>query len=186
VILEAARRVVRRYGPFKTTVADIAKEARVGVGTVYLEFKSKDAILESLSRAQYEAVLGAVERAWGSGRPAKKRLELALTARIEAFLGFADGTHGADLLACACPGVELAYRSFCEAEHAMFSRFLREAAERGEVATREPELDARALLLAYSAFQPPHLFAHPASDLRRDLARVHRLVLEGLVPRARR
>ena len=34
LILEAAGRLFRHYGPFKTTVADIAREARVGVGTV--------------------------------------------------------------------------------------------------------------------------------------------------------
>jgi hypothetical protein len=48
-ILAAAERLLRHYGPGKTTIAEIAREADVGVGTVYLEFSSKDAILEALS-----------------------------------------------------------------------------------------------------------------------------------------
>src|SRR5688500_3937907 len=98
VILEAASRLFRHYGPFKTTVADIAREARVGVGSVYLEFRSKDAILAALSWIRHAHVLAAVEDAWGDGRPGARRLELALQARFEAFLGCAhDGAHGVDL-----------------------------------------------------------------------------------------
>jgi AcrR family transcriptional regulator len=48
-ILRAAERLLSHYGFAKTTVADIAKEARVGVGTVYLEFSSKEAIVATLS-----------------------------------------------------------------------------------------------------------------------------------------
>ncbi len=184
-ILEAASRLFGHYGPFKTTVADIARESRVGVGTVYLEFRSKDAILAELSRIRHERVLRAMERAWGDGTPAASRLELALVARLEAFLGCADGApHGPDLLGCPCPAIEDARRAYVQAEHALFARFLREAMERRELAVRDPEGDARALLLAYGAFEPPLLFQRPLDALRRDIARVHRIVLEGLLPRS--
>lgn len=185
-ILSAASRLFRHYGPFKTTVADIAREAGVGVGTVYLEFRSKDAILAALSRARHEHVLAAVERAWADGRPAHERLERALAARLEAFLGCrSEGAHGADLFKCACPAVEDAHRAFVEAEHALFARFLRDAMGRGELAVRDPDGDARGLLLAYRAFEPPLLYELTLEALERDLARVHRIVLEGLLPRAR-
>lgn len=183
-ILSAASRLFRHYGPFKTTVADIAREARVGVGTVYLEFRSKDSILAALSRTRHEHVLASVERAWADGRPAPIRLELALAARLEAYLGCRDdGAHGADLFRCACPAIEEAHRAFVDAELALFARFLREAMSRGELSVRDPEHDARGLLLAYRAFEPPLLFELSRESLHRDLARVHRLVLEGLLPR---
>jgi len=184
VILTAASRVIAHYGPSKTTVADIAREARVGVGTVYLEFKSKDAILEELSRRRHEKVLAAIERAWGNGRPAKKRLALALSARIEGFLASdRDGAHGQDLFTASCPAFALAHRAYAQAELALFARFLREGAARGELAAKQPEQSARALLLAYRAFQPPQLFEHPRETLQRDLEALHQLVLEGLTPR---
>ncbi len=185
-ILLAASRLFRHYGPFKTTVADIAREARVGVGTVYLEFRNKDAILAALSRSRHEHVLAAIERAWGDGRPAAMRLELALAARLEAFLGCRDdGAHGADLFRCAYPAVEETHRAFVEAELALFARFLSDAMSRGELAVRDPDADARGLLLAYRAFEPPLLWELSVEVLRRDIARVHRIVLEGLLPRAR-
>lgn len=183
-ILEAAGRLFRHYGPNKTTVSDIAKEARVGVGTVYLEFRSKDAILSTLSGRRHSRVLVAVEQAWGDGRTAPERLERALAARNEAFLRCGrDGAHGADLFACACPAIEQAHADFVARERALFARFLREGAERGELAVVDPELEARALLLAFEAFAPPSIFRHPASTLEADFARLSHLVLRGLLPR---
>ncbi len=182
-ILAAASRLFVHYGPFKTTVADIAREAHVGVGSVYLEFRSKDAILAVLSRTQHERVLAEVTRAFGDGRPAPRRLELALSARIEAFLGCAEGAHGADLFACSCPAIDEARTKFFEAERALFASFLSSAAARGELAVQNAERDAHGLLLAYRAFEPPSLFSLPRECIANDLANVHRLVLEGLLPR---
>lgn len=182
LILRAASELFRHYGPFKTTVADIAREASVGVGTVYLEFRNKDAILATLSNRRHQRVLDAVRAAWGDGRPASEALERALTARFEAFLACGDdGAHGADLFRCACPAIERAHREFEAAERALFAELL--GAARGELAVDDPAEDARALLAAYCAFAPPMVYDHPADRLARDLARLHRLVLRGLLPR---
>src|SRR3979409_537185 len=47
-ILRAATRVFARSGYFNSKVADIAREAEVAAGTVYLYFKSKEEILHSI------------------------------------------------------------------------------------------------------------------------------------------
>ena len=47
-ILRAATRVFARNGYFNSKVADIAREANVADGTVYLYFKSKEEILHSI------------------------------------------------------------------------------------------------------------------------------------------
>ncbi|HBQ18766.1 MAG TPA: TetR/AcrR family transcriptional regulator [Myxococcales bacterium] len=180
LILEAAGRLFRHYGPFKTTVADIAREARVGVGTVYLEFRTKDSILGALSSRRHDDVLHAIERAWGDGQPAAERLAAALTARVDAFFANAEGPHGADLFGCACPGVEDAHRSFAQRERDLFTGFLRAAAERGELRAPEPARDAHTLLLAYRAFAPPSIFQSPRAQVAEELERLHRLVLDGL------
>ena len=56
-ILRAATRVFARNGYFNSKVADIAREAGVADGTVYLYFKSKEEILRSIfDRSVGEAV----------------------------------------------------------------------------------------------------------------------------------
>jgi AcrR family transcriptional regulator len=47
-ILDAAARLALRYGFDKTTVDDIAREAGISKGAVYLHFASKDDLLEAL------------------------------------------------------------------------------------------------------------------------------------------
>ncbi|MCC6875463.1 MAG: TetR/AcrR family transcriptional regulator [Sandaracinaceae bacterium] len=181
-ILDAAARLLLHYGPSKTTVSDIAREARVGVGSVYLEFESKDAIVAALSRGRHERVLEAVGRALGERGSCAERLERALTARFEAFGGCArESAHGPDLFHCACPAIEEAHHAFREAELELFARFLDEA--RRELVIEDARADAQALLRAYAAFSPPLVFQLSMELLREDLPRVHRIVLRGLVLR---
>ncbi|MEO8611684.1 MAG: helix-turn-helix domain-containing protein [Chloroflexota bacterium] len=47
-ILDAASKLIVHYGYDKTTVSDIANEAGVSKGAIYLHWKSKDEVLEAL------------------------------------------------------------------------------------------------------------------------------------------
>src|SRR5688500_17492513 len=106
-ILRAAERLFGRYGPSKTTIADVAREADIAVGSVYLEFPSKDAIIEELSASRHRAVIEAMRAAAElDSRPYRDRLRSMLDARVEAFLRLADeGVHACDLLHCKSEAV---------------------------------------------------------------------------------
>src|SRR5690349_7069911 len=116
IILAAAERLPRHYGPLKTTVADVAREAGVGVGTVYLEFPSKDAIVEALSRSRHHGVIAAMRAASGDGeRTFGERIARAFDARLDAFLAIvAEGAHACDLVHCISSGVKSAQASYQE------------------------------------------------------------------------
>jgi AcrR family transcriptional regulator len=64
-ILDAAERLIVHYGYDKTTVAEIASQAGVSKGAIYLHFESKEALMEALllrAMGQYGAAwIGAVE-----------------------------------------------------------------------------------------------------------------------------
>jgi AcrR family transcriptional regulator len=62
-ICEAAMRVAGRKGLEKTTVEDIAREAGVAKGTVYLYFRSRDDILEKTIGAAVDDLLERLQRA---------------------------------------------------------------------------------------------------------------------------
>jgi TetR/AcrR family fatty acid metabolism transcriptional regulator len=61
-ILRAAITVFARCGYFNSKVADIAREAGVADGTVYLYFKSKEEILHSIFDRSVEDALGAARK----------------------------------------------------------------------------------------------------------------------------
>jgi AcrR family transcriptional regulator len=184
LILDVADRLLRHYGPQKTTVADVAREAGVGVGTVYLEFSSKDALVEELSRSRHRAVLEAMRAAASAGRPASEQLRGALDARLEAFLAIAqEGAHACDLVHCMSTAVKTAQASFHEEELALVAGVLRAGVASGELDAPDVEVCARTVLLAYKVFALPWLGGKDLAEVRVAIAAMHRLVLHGLVRR---
>ncbi|HEX3186370.1 MAG TPA: TetR/AcrR family transcriptional regulator [Pyrinomonadaceae bacterium] len=78
-ILRAAITVFARCGYFNSKVADIAREAGVADGTVYLYFKSKEDILHSIFDRSVDEALGAAkERVEQLSDPREKLRQIAL------------------------------------------------------------------------------------------------------------
>jgi AcrR family transcriptional regulator len=102
-ILDCAARLFGHYGHAKTTVADIAREAQMGVGTVYLVFPSKEAIVEELSSSAHVRVLHAMReiaeaRSYDSF---SERLTGVLETRVAMFQKLAaEGQHACELVHC--------------------------------------------------------------------------------------
>jgi len=81
-IFSAALRVFTRRGYYGTTMADVAREARVSYGLAYHYFRSKDALFAELVRIAYEGSYGLFLRAKGApGAPAER-----LRAMVDGFL----------------------------------------------------------------------------------------------------
>lgn len=185
LLLEAASRLLVRYGPQKTTIGDIAREAGIGVGSVYLEFENKDAILKAIATDRYSLVLRAIEHAWGMDGSPADRLRRAIEARFDSFVSAARaGHHAAELLHCGhCSAVLASFEEFKRRELELFERIIQEGCDTGAFRRGEPRALARALLLAYSAFSPPGVLGREADGLRSEIASVHDLVFCGLLAR---
>lgn len=181
-ILEVAARLLEHYGPGKTTVAEIAREAGLGVGTVYLEFHSKDDILAALSHRRHEQVLDAMQSA--RGRPAESfaaRFRAVMDAKVDALWRLSDtGAHAADLVHCGQSAVQQEHARFLQRERELLSSLLSDAAAAGEFSVSDPAATAAVVLTAYGAFAPPRLFHHCRDDIARELRAMHALVLDGL------
>ena len=72
LILRAATKLFARRGFFNTQVADVAREAGIAAGTVYLYFKSKDDLLISI-----------FERTMGQGMEEGRRALTDVTDPVE-------------------------------------------------------------------------------------------------------
>ena len=73
-ILSSAMRVFASKGFFQSKVSDIAADAGVADGTIYLYFKSKDDLLISLFEAQMERVNSELRRAIDGAGDAREKL----------------------------------------------------------------------------------------------------------------
>src|SRR2546422_9720371 len=61
-IIDAAVRVFARNGYYNSRVSDIAREAGIAAGTIYLYFKTKDEILVTLFREKMARFVARVRR----------------------------------------------------------------------------------------------------------------------------
>lgn len=183
-MLETAARLLRHYGPMKTTIADIAREAGIGVGSVYLEFCSKDEIVEALSAEGHARVVAAMRAAIGSDGSFADRLRAMLDARFAAFLQLSDeGAHAADLLHCERSAVQRIHKRFLEEQRALVTDFLADAQRAGEFAFDDASAAAEALLTAYETLSPPFVYARCRESAAARHQALHQLVLHGLLRR---
>lgn len=77
-ILAAARRVFAGRGFRGTTIADIAEEARIALGTIYLYFPSKEAVFAALNEQLTDLITGAI-----ADVPPEGSLEEIVRRRVE-------------------------------------------------------------------------------------------------------
>ena len=75
-ITEAATKVFAEQGFDKARMDDIAAEAKLSKGTLYLYFKSKDAIIKHLLEKLFDREFAALQLIADEPRPASEKLML--------------------------------------------------------------------------------------------------------------
>jgi AcrR family transcriptional regulator len=185
-ILQCAARLFSHYGQSKTTVADIAREAQVGIGTVYLVFPSKEAIVEELSSSAHVRVLEAMSEVAEAraGDSFSERLAGVLEMRVAMFQKLAEeGQHACELVHCKSGPVKGVHAKFRESERLLLQQIFEQAAATGELATLDAKRAAGLVQRAYATLSPPWLYEQPAEETRRAAYEMCRLLLLGLVTR---
>jgi AcrR family transcriptional regulator len=183
-ILQAAERLFRHYGIGKTTVGDVARECGIGVGSVYLEFESKDAIVSELAVQRHVTVLDAMRRAATRGAYAD-RLSAALEARIEALFALNGlGAHSCDLVFCPSMAVKSAYGRFRSEELGLVAGLLEDGARAGEFEIDDALRTAELIQRAYATFSPPWIFEQNRRRVLSLARAMNALLLQGIVRRA--
>lgn len=185
-ILEAAERLINHYGFDKTTVADIAKATGIGVGTVYLEFESKEAIAGELSRACHAKMLDAMRAAASGPGSFAHRLRRIFEVRTAHFRDFeGTGHHAIELIVhTKCGGITVERERFEASQEDVLVGLLSGAHEATEFHVDEPKITARALLQIYAAYTPPRLYDYDSAETARMLDTTHALLTRGLLRRA--
>jgi AcrR family transcriptional regulator len=181
-ILEAAEEALRRFGPGKATVVDVARALGVSHGSVYRHFPSKAALRNAVTAQWLARIAGPLDVVADTETPAPERLHRWLRALIDAKRSRAAedpelfktymilvGESGA---AVAAHVEELA---------AQLAKIVADGVARGEVVSEDPAVTGRAIFDATGRFHNP---AHQAEwdDPRIDeqFEAVWTLLLRGL------
>jgi AcrR family transcriptional regulator len=187
-ILDAADRLIARFGYRKMTMDDVADEAGIGKGTIYLHFRSKEEVaLGTLDRmvARLKERLRGIAGGPGS---APRRLRAMLLARVlHRFDAAQPHSKSIDeLMATLRPALLQRREGYFRDEAAIFIEVLREGRASGALAVHDPEDVAHTLILATNALLPASLSVRELgsrSTIERRAGRIADLLLHGIVRR---
>jgi AcrR family transcriptional regulator len=187
-ILDAAERLLGRFGYRKMTVEDIAVEAGIGKGTVYLSFPSKEEVVLSTVDRIVERVCAAMEEAAARDVPAPDRLRAMLRARVmvrfEAVSAYSASLN--DLLGSIRAALLVRRVQHFEREIGVLARVVAVGQQDGELTAGAPRRIGRALVLATNSFLPYALSPEELGDarrLRREAGDVIDIVVDGITAR---
>jgi AcrR family transcriptional regulator len=187
-ILDATDRLLARFGYRKMTVEDIAAEAGIGKGTIYLHFNSKEEVVLSHIDRIVDRLQVRLKEIARSNATAAERLRLMLLERV--LFRFDSVQHYTqslnDLLAALRPGLLARRAEYFEAEAQIFAEVLTAGREAGEFSFDESRVAAHALLQATNGLLPYSLSTTELGERAEVSQRVNEvaeLVLRGVISR---
>ncbi len=183
-ILATAEDVVRRHGPAKATVVDVARALGVTHASVYRHFASKAELREAVVRQWLDRVMQPLAAIADAKGPAPKRLRQWVDALIAAKRKRAAGDPElfAAYFALATEAKGMAQAHVQElVDHVC--RIIAAGVEAGELARCDPAATARAVLFATNRFHhPAHAGDWTDPDIDATLDDVWQLLMIGLRP----
>ena len=186
LILEAADRLLARYGYRKMTIDDLAREAGIGKGTVYLHFRSKeDVVLSHMDRIVNGVMARLKAIAASAGPPAARLREMLVTRVMFRFDGVQHYTESiSEVLRDLRTPLLQRREGYFEEEAKVLSGVLREGQRAGAFRRHEALATARTLILASNSLLPFSLSTQELGkrrEVEQAASRIADLVLEGLL-----
>lgn len=181
-ILEAAEDVLRRFGPAKATVVDVARALGVSHGSVYRHFPSKAALRDAVTARWLHTISAPLAAIAAEDGPAAERLRrwLELLIELKRARALDDPELFATYVQLTTDAREVVH-AHVSALTEQIARIIADGIEDGEFTVSAPAAAARAVFDATGRFHNP-VHASEWSDPGIDAAfeSVWTLVLAGL------
>jgi AcrR family transcriptional regulator len=185
LILDAADRLLERYGFRKMTMDDLAREVGIGKGTIYLHFKSKEEV--ALSRID-RVIERMKEQLWAiarSQKPPAERLRQMLLLRVlyrfDSVQHYRESLN--DVLATIRPALLARRERHFDEEAQVFAEVLEEGRSASVLVFKDALMTAHTLLLATNSLLPYSLSPRELGEreiVQERVARIADLLLSGL------
>ncbi|HEX2705192.1 MAG TPA: TetR family transcriptional regulator [Candidatus Lustribacter sp.] len=181
-ILDAAEGVIRRFGPAKATVLDVARSLGVSHGSVYRHFPSKVALRDAVAQRWLERVSQPLREIAAANAPAPARLRAWLEALSSTKQRMAreDPELFATFHRITTESREVV-TAHLDLLAAQLSRIVADGVASGHYTVTDPHAAGRAVLHATARFHhPAHAIEWADPRLAGDFDAVASLVARGL------
>jgi AcrR family transcriptional regulator len=181
-ILDTAEQVLRRYGPAKATVVDVARALGVSHGSVYRYFSSKVALRDAVAQRWLARVSTPLAGIASSAEPAPARLRRWLVELSGAKRRMArEDPELFDTFHAIATEARDVVTEHLRTLAGQIARIVRDGVAAGDFARTDPDVAGRAVLQATARFHHPAHAAEWADDnIDGDLDAVVSLLLAGL------
>src|SRR5688572_6509291 len=167
-ILGATDRLLARYGYRKMTVEDIAAEAHIGKGTIYLHFSSKEEVVLSHVDRIVDRLKDRLREIGSSDATAADRLRQMLLTRVmfrfDSIQHYTQSLN--DLLAALRPGLLARRALYFDSEAQIFAEVLVNGRSAGEFEFDDEQATAHAMLQATNGLLPYSLSTARSEERR--------------------
>ncbi len=183
-VLQAAEDVLRRFGPAKATVVDVARALGVSHASVYKHFPNKAALRDTVAQVWMHRISDPLQFIVTEDAPAAQRLRRWLEALVAAKRrrAFDDPELFATYCGLAADAREVV-GEHVEQLAGQITQIIRDGVARGEFQSRDPAASGRAVLSATARFHhPAHAGEWSDPHIDADLEEVWRLIVRGLQP----
>jgi AcrR family transcriptional regulator len=181
-VLDAAEEVLRRFGPAKATLVDVARALGVSHGSVYRHFASKSQLRDAVAErwlARIAAPLDLIATEAGDAAPRLRRwLEQLIAAKRT--LAHDDPELFASYVALAGEAREV-IRQHVAHLTTQAATIIADGVRQGSFTVRDPEAAGRAVFTATARFHDPvHVASWNDPQIDAAFADVWELLLRGL------
>jgi AcrR family transcriptional regulator len=184
-ILQAAEDVLRRFGPEKATVLDVARALGVAHASVYRHFASKSALRDAVVRRWLDATMPPLEAvaAEEGSAPGRLRRWLDLLVAVKRRRAADDPGLFATYFSLAAQARDVV-RAHIDALVEQAARIIADGVARGEFTAADPAAAGRAVLHATTRFHSPaHASEWSDPSIDEALDQVWHLLASGLEAR---
>ena len=184
-ILDATERLLVRYGYAKMTMEDLAREAGIGKGTIYLHFPSKEEVVLSRIDRVIERLLAELRTIAASQETHPERLRMMLVTRVlfrfDRARGYAESMD--EMLTAIRAGLLARREKHFAAEADVFAELLEEGKRAGAFSFKDAGAAAQALINATNSLLPYSLTAKQLgrrSVVEEKVTNIAHLLINGL------
>lgn len=181
-ILDAAEQRLWHYGFKKTTVDEIASDAGVGKGTVYLHFEGKEDIALAIM-AQYKEEsmdrIGVVAQD-PDKTPVQKLKEMLQQPILSAYMRCNESPATLELVIAIKPHIRARMRPYVEQEWTLLAGVLEEGNRMGVFDVPDTLRAARTLKTMCLGFLPPYPCVSSSDEIAAEISHIVELTVQGL------
>ena len=181
-ILDAAEHRLWHYGYKKTTIDEIASDAGVGKGTVYLYFESKEDIGLAIMAQYKETSLNEIEAIAQDQQktPTEKLTEMLQMPMLSAHRRCQESPATLELVVAMKPHVRAWLRPFLDREYALLAAVLEEGNRQEIFQVPDTLRTARTLKTMCLGFLPPYPCVSDQDEIAAEIAEIVQLTTQGL------